>query len=215
MKKILSALRSILLILAFVALTSQTTMAAFTDTATITGNVFTTGTADLKLLQDVAGAYDSSNYVDPLAGTSFDNIYPGWTERYPLKVVNTGTLNLTLQSYANYVSGNTSLGDYLTVTIRAWNDGSNANPLDGIVQAGEVTGPYGTATSITRWQNTTFGGGATENPFGDLGQINVPDPVRGFVFDFEASSTLPNSLQGQSLTLDFVMNGTTDGAPQP
>jgi|YNPBryulayer2012_1023412.scaffolds.fasta_scaffold01546_5 predicted ribosomally synthesized peptide with SipW-like signal peptide len=213
MSKIFSISKSLFLIFATVLLISQATLAAFTDTATITGNVFTTGTTDLKLLQNLAGPYNASNYVDPLAGTSFDNIYPGWTERYPLKVVNTGTLNMTLQSYANYVAGNSTLADYITVTIRAWNDGSNGNPLDGIVQAGEVTDPYGVAT-LTRWQNTTFGGGATQNPFGDLGQINVPDPVRGFVFDFEASSTMPNTLQGQSLTLDFVMNGTTEGAPQ-
>lgn len=214
MKKIILGLKSAFVILGALVLVTQTTLAAFTDNATITGNVFTTGTTDLRLLQDLSGPYSSSNYVDPLAGTSFNNIYPGWTSRYLLKVVNAGSLNMTLQSYAHYVSGNTGLGDYLTVTVRAWNDGSNGNPLDGIAQAGEVTDPYGTA-SITRWQNITFGGGGSDNPFGDLGQINSSDPVRGLVFDFEANSTMPNSLQGQSLTLDFVMNGTTQGAPQP
>jgi predicted ribosomally synthesized peptide with SipW-like signal peptide len=214
MKTILSVLKSIFLIVGVIALASQVTLAAFSDTATLTGNVFTTGTTDLKLVQNLAGPYSGDNYADPLAGTSFSNIYPGWTNRYTLKVVNTGTLNMTLQNYAHYVSGNTGLGDYITVTIRAWNDGSNGNPLDGIAQAGEVTDSYSTAT-MTRWQNTTFGGGPSDNPYGDLGQINTADPVRGFVFDFEASTLLPNSMQGQSVTLDFVMNGTTTGAPQP
>lgn len=214
MKTIVSIFKSVFLIVGVIALASQVTLAAFSDTATLTGNVFTTGTTDLKLVQNLAGPYNGSNYADPLAGTSFLNIYPGWTNRYLLKVVNTGSLNMTLQNYAHYVSGNTGLGDYITVTIRAWNDGSNGNPLDGIAQAGEVEGPYGTAT-MTRWQNTTFGGGSSQNPFGDLGQIYAADPVRGFVFDFEASTLLPNSMQGQSITLDFVMNGTTAGSPQP
>jgi hypothetical protein len=56
------------------------------------------------------------------------------------------------------------------------------------------------------------------NPFTDLSQINrvgADHEVKGFVFNFTALNTLPGNLQGDSVTVDFQVNGTTAGATQP
>lgn len=209
MNTILAVGKSIVIIVAVGAVISNATFAAFDNRGSVNGNVFAVGAAHLQLLQNVAGPFNNSNYADQISGTSFDKIYPGWKKRYSLKLVNTGSVNLTVNSRAAFVSGDSTLGDHIKVTIRAWNDGNR----DGVVQPSEATGPYG-ITTLTNWQETLFTTAGGKNPFGDLGQINTPDPVRGFVIDFEAPETMPDSAQGKRLTLDFIFGGTTAGAPQ-
>lgn len=223
MRKFLSIVKSVLVATSVLTAASYGTAAAFTDSAVITGNVFSTGTADLQLLNSLTfGDYDAGANAfsmtaaecvgvcqDTLPGTTFANIFPGWTEQYLLKVVNVGSLNLTLSSLAAYVSGDAALGDHIQVTIRKWDDFNK----DGVFDAGEDFGPYGTAT-LTQWMNNPVGA----NPFLDLSQINrigASHEVKGFVFDFAGLSTMPDSVQGQSVTVDFQINGTTTGAPQP
>lgn len=220
MKKAFSLLKSFFIIVSVAALISGATQAAFTDTATNPGNVFTTGTADLKFLNSLAyGTYEPSRngfYMtnaecdgvceDSVPGITFDNIFPGWTGQSLLKVANKGSLNLTLSATAVQTGGNATLGDWITVAIYRWNDMNK----DGIVDAGEEDGVYaGGAYTMSQWFSST--------PFTDLGQINRingENEVRGFIFKFEVHPDIPEEYQGSSMTVDFEMNGTTTGAPQ-
>ncbi len=206
-------LKSILSLLVLVSLVAGATYAAFTNSATITSNTFSTGNTDLKLLINLVGNDTSpSNLTDNLGGATFNNIYPEWTEDYALKLANVGTLNMTLQNVANFVSGDASLDPYIQVEIYSWLDVNT----DGVVDPGELDGgPYGVGT-LEEWK-AAGPGTPPSNPdlFQDLGQINVGNPVRGFIFRFTGLATMPNSVQNTSEVLDFVFTGTTEKAPQP
>lgn len=210
MKKIL---KSVFILLTVASLAVGATYAAFTSKATVTGNTFSTGNTDLKLLIDLVGNNtDPGNLTDNLPGVDFDNIYPDWTEDYAAKVANVGTLNMTLQNIAEYVSGDTDFDPHIQVEIYRWDDGN----LDGIVDPGElIGGPYGVGT-LEEWK-LAGPGTPPSNPdlFQDLGQINVVNEIRGFVFRFTAASDIPDTMQGKTEVLDFVFTGTTDLAPQP
>lgn len=208
------------MIIAVAALISGATQAAFTDNASNTNNVFGTGTADLKLLNDLAyGTYFPARngfYVtdaecagvceDTVPGVQFDNIYPGWTGQSAIKVANKGSLNLTLGAIAQQTSGDAGLADWIKVTVVRWDDQNS----DGIVDPSEENGVYaGGAYTMSNWFAAT--------PYTDLGQINRingENEVRGFIFKFEVDSNIPSTFQGSSMTVDFTINGTTSGAPQ-
>ncbi len=145
-----------------VALTGGTAFALFTDTASSTGNTFSSGNADLQIAQDNAGSPGAfgANLVDAFNVT---NITPGYEQSHLfwLKNASTSTISLDMiTDVSNYVAPNSqdlALADSLLVSwrcdtnqnnsldeaytaefsVKAWFDGGNA-PLGNITQNDEM-----------------------------------------------------------------------------
>ena len=214
---LVSFIKSFVIIISVFAIISGATQAAFTSTSTNPGNTFTTGTAELKLLNTLTyGTFDPDTNKffmtdtectgvceDSVPGVTFSNIYPGWTGESLVKVVNTGSLNLILSSVASQTGGSTELSNWITVELYGWND-ANSN---GVVDPGEQQAAYGTGpVTLTEW--------FAASPFTDLGQIDGSYEVRGFIFRFAVDPGIPGTFQGSSMSADFTFAGTTVGAVQ-
>lgn len=166
--------------------------AAFTDQSKFTGSRFSVGSADIKLLNDLAGGTDASNLVDTKPAPSYDGVYPQWSENYLVKIYNNGSQPLRLTSRMDYVTANdpANIREYLYMEPYAWNDDNN----NGIVDEGEQGVSYGRKV-FTSWKSTGF----------DFGQIGVGE-TRGFIMRFSAASSMPDSKQGATGVFDFTFD---------
>ncbi|MEO8581243.1 MAG: hypothetical protein ABI425_01545 [Patescibacteria group bacterium] len=197
-------LKSTVVVTLLAVLMVQTSLAAFTANATVTGNTFSTGTASLKLYQDVTGTNDVGNLSQTLDNTvDFENIYPGWSQDYLAKVYNDGTvpLKLTLNNFPTVA--NTALRNEIKIEAFLWNDAIS----NGVVDGGELSASIAGPMTMLAWQGlnpaginlgTTLGVGATQGvvlKFTTWDLINDADPT--------------DQLQGETMTYDFVFNGTT------
>lgn len=99
-----SFMKSLFMIVLVGAVAAQATLAAFTAQATITGNTFSTGTADLLV--------DSGDevFVQSFEGGSFSDIYPGWTQDFNATVLNNGSLDLVVDLTGVLVPGSDTDG---------------------------------------------------------------------------------------------------------
>ena len=86
MKKVLLSLGIIALVAGVVAGAS---FAFFSDTATVEGNTFSTGSADLEIRR-----VDAGNWGDSITGVNFDNIYPGWVAEEEIKLRNDSSADI-------------------------------------------------------------------------------------------------------------------------
>ncbi|MFW5703301.1 MAG: hypothetical protein ACOCXQ_00510 [Patescibacteria group bacterium] len=220
MKNLLSIIRSSIVIVGLGVIISGTSTAAFTETTSNIGNTFITGTAGFQLLNDRSyGTYDpvtnkffitdaecAITCTTSIPGTDFGTLFPGWHSSILMKSVNTGTLNLKVFSDATITGGNPLLADWLQVRVYGWDDLDS----DGVLDPGENTGEYGSGPyTIREW--------IIQDPYSDLGQIgkvNGENEVRGFIYKFSVKYGIPGSLQGSSISFDFSLNGTTEGAIQ-
>lgn len=166
--------------------------AAFTDQSKFTGSRFSVGSADIKLLNDLAGGTDVSNLVDTKPAPSYDGVYPQWSQDYLVKIYNNGSQPLNLTSRMDYATANdpANIREYLYMEPYAWDDVNN----NGIVDEGEQGVSYGRRV-FTSWKSTGF----------NFGQIGVGE-VRGFIMRFSAASNLPDSKQGATGVFDFMFN---------
>lgn len=214
---LLSLIKSFVLIIGVVALISGASRAAFTSTAINPGNTFTTGTAELKLLDPLTyGDYDpgldafiisdadcTTACQDSVPGFTFTKLAPGWTEDEPIKLVNAGSLNLIVSALGAQTSGNPDLANWITVQLYGWRDDN----VNGVIDPGEKLAEYGNGPyTLAEWFAAT--------PFTDLGQIDGINEVQGFIFTFAVDSGIPGSFQGTTIGADFTFNGTTVGATQ-
>lgn len=138
---------SALSIVMALGLTVGGTLAYFTDTATSTGNTFSTGTLEINLLdQNADTVYESETVIDDWA--------PGETALVNFDVENDGTLPINLRGFATGTWGDGGLDsqDVVKVTqVERWN-GSSWELLGGPFPGG-LTGyfhysPDGTDASL-------------------------------------------------------------------
>jgi hypothetical protein len=162
--------------------------AAFGDKGKILGSSFSVGSADIKLLNDLAGGTTPDNLADELAGPSFSNISPYWTQDYPLKIYNNATGHIQLTSNANYETANDpdDLRQIIFVEPINWGDQNH----DGIVDDGELGSSFGRKT-IVKWKTEGY----------DLSSV-APGGTKGMILRFSTDS-VPDSKQGKSAVFDF------------
>lgn len=195
-------LKSVVVMLAVVAVASQATLAAFTANATITGNTFSTGSADLRLLEDLAGPAEGDNLVTSKVGGTFTGIYPGWTEDYGVKLNNFGSVDLMTSVSGVYVSDTSNLRSAIFVEAYNWTDGGEV----GVIEADEVSvDPIAPAMTLEQWRNTPIA----------LGELDATvDDTRSIVLRFYTEESMGADNQNQTTVFNFVFNGTTDDAVQ-
>ena len=169
--------------------------AAFADKAEILGTSVSVGSADIKLLDNLAGGVESGNLVDSKSGPFFENIYSGWTQDYLVKIFNNGTSALRLTSHADYQTANDpeELRSIVYVEPFSWSDGNG----NGVVDTGELGASYSRKT-IIKWKTEGF----------DLGTI-ATGGVGGYVLRFSAAS-ISETKQGASGVFDFAFDAVEE-----
>lgn len=181
--------KNILIAVIALVLVAGVGYAAFGDRADILGASVSVGSADLKLLDDLAGGVVTENLVDSMAGPVFESISPGWFEDYPLKLFNNGSSDLSLVTHADYITANDpdDLRGIIYVEPMVWDDANN----DGVVDALEIGTSYGKKTVI-KWKTEGF----------VLGTLNTGG-VGGYVLRF-STDTIPDTKQGAVGVFDFT-----------
>lgn len=183
--------RNLLVIVVVSLLVVGVGYAAFLDKAKILGTSISVGSADIKLLDNLAGDVVPENLVDSKSGPIFDNIGPNWSAEYPVAIFNNGTSLLEIRSFANYETANDpdDLRQLIYVEPIQWTD-SNDN---GLVDSGELGINYGRKT-IVKWKTEGY----------ILDRI-LSGSVKSYVLRLSTES-IPDSKQGKSLLFDFVFD---------
>ena len=165
--------------------------ASFTDQTKFAGSRFSVGSADLKLVNNLAGGVESGNLVDDKPAPTYDGIYSLWTADYLVKLVNNGNQVVNLTSNMDYLTANDpgNIREVLYVEPIDWTD-ANGN---GEAEADEL-GTSAGKKAFTSWKSTGY-------DFGNL----APGQVKGYVMRFSAG-TLTNAKMGQTGIYDFVFD---------
>ncbi len=177
-------------LIAFVValLSAGVAYAAFADKIKLKTALFSTGSAEIKFLINLAGSTQADNITDELPGPSFTNIGSNWQNDYAVKVFNNSTTAIDLGTNAFYETINDpdELRSYISVEPISWDDANN----NGLVEAEELGTSYGTKT-ITKWKTEGFA-------LGEVGAGNV----KGLLLRF-TTATLSDTKQGKTGTFDF------------
>lgn len=165
--------------------------ASFTDQSKFAGSRFSIGSADLKLLDNLAGGTGASNLVDTKPAPSYDNISPQWFSDYLIKIYNNGTQPVTLTSNMDYLTANdpANIREVLYMEPYDWNDAD----ADGVVDEGEQGISYGKKV-FTTWKSTGF----------NFGQLQA-GAIKGLIMRFSAGN-ISNSKMGAVGTFDFMFD---------
>ena len=165
--------------------------AAFVGKSKILGTSVSVGSADIKLLKDVAGGISAENLVAEKAGPALANIYPGWKQDYLVKLHNNSAAQVSLTSNANYVTDQdpAALRQLLYVQPIPWSD----NNSNGLVELDELGTPLERKT-IVKWKTEGY----------NLGNL-ASGQTMGLVLRFSADS-IPDTKQGTSGVFDFEFN---------
>lgn len=165
--------------------------AAFSDRADVLGTSISVGSADLKLLDDLAGGVAIENLVDTKAGPSFTNIGPNWVNDYLVKLFNDGTSPLQITTNANYLTADDpdDLRGILFVEPFLWTDANN----DGVADGTELGTSFGRKTFI-KWKTEGF----------SLGEI-APGGVGEYILRL-STDAIADSKQGATALFDFEFN---------
>lgn len=165
--------------------------ASFTDQSKFAGSRFSIGSADLKLLDNLAGGTDASNLVDTKPVPSYDNISPQWFSDYLIKIYNNGTQPVTLTSNMDYdtVNDPASIREILYMEPYDWNDAD----ADGVVDEGEQGISYGKKV-FTSWKSTGF----------DFGQLEA-GATKALIMRFSAGN-ISNAKMGAVGTFDYMFD---------
>lgn len=165
--------------------------ASFTDQSKFTGSRFSIGSADLKLLDNLAGGTGALNLVDTKPVPSYDNISPQWVSDYLIKIYNNGTQPVTISSSMDYLTANDpgAIREVLYMEPYDWNDADN----DGVVDEGEQGISYG-RKAFTAWKSTGYS-------FGQL----AAGATKPLIMRFSAGNIV-NSKMGAVGTFDFMFD---------
>jgi len=165
--------------------------ASFTDQSKFAGSRFSIGSADLKLLDNLAGGTDALNLVDTKPVPSYDNISPQWFSDYLIKIYNNGTQPVTLTSNMNYETANdpASIREILYMEPYDWDDAD----ADGVVDEGEQGNSYG-KKAFTSWKTTGF----------NFGQLEA-GTTKNLIMRFSAGN-ITNSKMGAVGTFDYMFD---------
>lgn len=165
--------------------------AAFTDQSKFTGSRFSIASADIKLLNDLAGGTGVSNLVDTKPVPSYDNISPGWVSDYLVKLYNNGTQAVTLTSSMDYLTANdpSTIREVLYMEPYDWNDADN----DGVLDDGEQGVSWG-RKAFTAWKTTGF----------NFGQLDA-GAVKPLIMRFSVGN-VTNAKMGAVGIFDFMFD---------
>jgi hypothetical protein len=167
--------------------------ASFTDQFKFAGSRFSIGSADLKLLNDLAGGTGAANLVESKPVPSYDNISPGWVQNYLIKIYNNGTQPMTLTSNMDYLTANDpeSIREVLYIEPFGWIDANDNGLYDGESELGISYGKK----AFTAWKSTGFS-------FGQLAAGATKDLVMRF-----SVGNVTSSKMGAVGTFDFMFDG--------
>ncbi|MCC6387130.1 MAG: hypothetical protein IT302_07080 [Dehalococcoidia bacterium] len=169
-------------------------LAVFTDTATSTGNTFTTGTLDIRLGDGTATPSDSVT-----ASVAFNAMAPGDSITRPVVVANAGTnaLRYAISSAATNTDSK-ALKDSLALVVRTVDVTTPATPcdnFDGIqLYSGDLDSTagkiLGDSTTGAQTGDRTLAAAATET----------------LCFQVSLALSAGNSLQGAATTATFTFD---------
>ena len=183
------------------------TLAYWTDEATITSSSFSTGTLDVTLNGELAGAANNGGTTSDVDFT-LSNMIPGESFARTVKVGNGGSVAFTY-------------------TAKAWNSGALASGLHWTVVAGSTASNSGSPSAGNR-TGTCSPGGTTTASNVTLGTsadaattvITPKRTINATAPKFEdvcviakVDAGASNALQGTSASATFTFNGTQLGAP--
>jgi len=180
-----------------VALGTTGTFAFWTDSVTVSGTTFTSGTLDLQV--------NNSDAVSNAAGTlSMTNMAPGATSAQILTVKNNGNIPLKW-TLAGQLTGGTddalfSSNSAISVTIKTGTitGSGNSATCGGTVLAGPTVLTTSSANLIATPQPTTPGSG-----LGAAGTVPL-------CFQVTFSASAPTALQTKTTKANFTFTGTSD-----
>ena len=181
------------------ALGSTGTFAAWTDSASLSGTSFTSGTLDVKL------ANSTLSYGDSAASTtlSLTNMIPGATsaEVISLKNNNNVPFKWSLTGGLNGNDATTFAGvNAISLTIRDNGTKSGTGATSTCTGGSVLFGPTA-LTDVTSTSLLTGQGGSTGL---------IQNSVKSLCFQFTFDSNAANALQGKSLGAAFTFTGTSD-----
>ncbi|MFN8506985.1 MAG: TasA family protein [Dehalococcoidia bacterium] len=169
-------------------------LAVFTDTATSTGNTFTTGTLDIKLGDGSATPSDSVT-----ASVAFNAMAPGDSVTRPVVVSNAGTnaLRYAISSAATNADSK-ALKDSLALVVKTADVTTPGTPCDNFdgtqLYSGDLDSTagkiLGDSTSGAQTGDRTVAAGATET----------------LCFQVSLALSAGNSLQGAATTATFTFD---------
>lgn len=162
--------------------------AAFADKIKVKNAIFTTGSADIKFLLNLAGTTQGDNLVDELPGPNLNNIGSNWQSDYTLKIFNNSTSKIDIVTNAFYETANDpdDLRSYINVEPILWSDSNN----NGIAENTELGTNLGKKT-LTKWKTEGF----------NLGELDTGQVI-SIVLRF-TTGTLSDIKQGKTGMFDF------------
>lgn len=191
---------NLLAIIALLAAMTVTTQAAFTAKATLTGITFSTGTAELKLFGNLGYTHiwNNGNLYPGQRGGTFADIGPNWKGSQPLKYINTGSVPLMTSIRAVVGNDPAGLADDITVSVWQWQDTDGNGQESNTDTFTQLSSPQPLSEMVS---NSVT-----------LGQLQRHDP-KGLMLRF-TTGDLSNETQKQSLSVEFIIDGTTQGVTQ-
>jgi predicted ribosomally synthesized peptide with SipW-like signal peptide len=175
-------MKRILLSLAIISIVAAgaigATRAYFSDTETISGNTFTSGTMALKIDQDPNSAVQwwTDGFTNPY--NPFANVKPGDIGHQVLDIKNVGSVNGNVTIKFDVTSWS-ALADNLNFVVTY--DSNN----DGVFETSVASG------LLNVWNHNTY----------PLGALNA-NQIGSVRIDWSVPTTAGNDIQGTSVTLD-------------
>ena len=190
-------MKKILLSLAVIAIVAVgaigATRAYFSDTATISGNTFTSGNLDLRIDSNPAGDetyWWSEGFAAPT--NYFANLYPGFSDHQIIDIKNVGTVT----------------NDVATIRIErsnldAWNQlPANMNVV--ITYDGDHDGNFNDSTPLSYTLAEFY---ANSNQL-TLGPITSPDNIASVRIDWSIPTTAGNDIMNDSTVMNVIFGLT-------
>jgi predicted ribosomally synthesized peptide with SipW-like signal peptide len=180
------------------AIMGGATYAAFSDSASVTGNTFASGVAGLQVAPDVSGA--PGGFLDSITGPTFNDVIPGQTKTYFfwLKNGSTSTLNLNLAADVTAISAAADIDQEMDNSLLiSWTcDTDNNNSLD----------------------NNSATTGESPRAFLDGGTASIGTIASGDEMFCKMTGTLPldapAGAAGETMSFDVVYGGV-QASPSP
>lgn len=172
------------MVLGTAVIVAGATYAVFHDTATVSGNTFSSGDADLKIKMPAEGCADWS---DSCSGVSWSGVYPGWNKSYNLYLKNESSSPIILQ---------------IIPVIEE--TGSNQSLLDNTYMEIICTGNASTGRySLTAWKSN-----AAVEIAPRLAQNEESGPC---AVKFDIANTVGNEIANASIVFNLVLNANQVG----
>lgn len=186
-------------IMAALMMLGGATYAQFASSATTTENTFATGNADLRIAVDTgAGEPSEGSFLSSIAGANFDNIAPGFDDRYLFWLKNTSESNIDLNLTADLLNldqdpdntdPNTNLDEALLIRWVCDLDGNHS--LDPVT---ETTSEF----SVRQW---------IDGGFASLGSLNAGETMFCGMYS-RVPMSVTNDIANETISFDVKYDAT-------